>query len=54
MIISAEKCGYCGACVAVCPKDILELYDMKITAYDGCEKCDFCLVVCPLGAIKRG
>ncbi|HOI40717.1 MAG TPA: 4Fe-4S binding protein [Methanobacterium sp.] len=54
MIISAEKCGYCGACVAVCPQNILELWEMKITVNDGCEKCDFCLVVCPLGAIKRG
>jgi ferredoxin len=54
MIISTEECGYCGACVSVCPHNILELSEMEIIAHEGCEECAFCMVVCPLGAIKRG
>lgn len=54
MIISAEQCGYCGACVAVCPPGILELSETNITSKEGCEECSFCMFVCPLGAIKRG
>jgi ferredoxin len=44
----------CGACVSVCPSNILELSEMKIIAREGCEECAFCRVVCPLGAIKEG
>lgn len=53
MIISAEQCGYCGACVAVCPQNILELAEMKIIINPGCENCNLCMVVCPMGAINN-
>lgn len=51
MIISTEQCGYCGACAAVCPQNILELSGMEIIIHLGCENCNLCKVVCPMGAI---
>ncbi|AUB57283.1 ferredoxin [Methanobacterium sp. MZ-A1] len=54
MKISAEQCGCCGVCVAVCPHNILELSSMMIITHEGCENCNLCMVVCPLGAIKDG
>jgi heterodisulfide reductase subunit A len=53
MIISAEECGYCGACVAVCPHGTLELEGMRIIQEE-CKNCTKCLIVCPVGAIKEG
>lgn len=47
-----ERCGYCGACVSVCPKNILELKENEIDLNDGCEECGACAEVCPLGAIR--
>ncbi len=52
MIISTEQCGYCGACAAVCPQNILELSGMEIIIHLGCENCNLCKVVCPMGAIN--
>lgn len=49
-----ENCGYCGACVTVCPKQILELTENEITVANGCDECGNCTVVCPLGALTLG
>jgi ferredoxin len=46
-----EKCGYCGACVSVCPNDVLELTECEIIVNAKCEDCGICTVVCPLGAL---
>jgi len=54
MRISEEQCGYCGACIAVCPQNVLELSGMKIITHSGCENCMLCRVVCPVGAINNG
>ena len=48
------KCGLCGACVVVCPVNILELDENGIDVGEGCEECSKCLEVCPLGAITPG
>lgn len=53
MIISAELCGYCGACVAVCPQNILEMAGIEIIIGSGCENCNLCRAVCPMGAIDN-
>ena len=48
-----EICGYCGACVAVCPHELLELTENEIIILEGCEDCGQCIMVCPLGALKQ-
>ncbi|WP_321422446.1 4Fe-4S binding protein [uncultured Methanobacterium sp.] len=53
MKIEEEKCGYCGACVAVCTQNVLELSGMKLIIHSGCEDCNLCRVVCPMGAINN-
>jgi ferredoxin len=46
-----EKCGYCGACVSVCPNNFLELAESGLKVYSGCKDCGTCVVICPLGAL---
>ncbi len=51
MKYQSDNCGYCGACVAVCPHQILELTENEITISNGCDECGNCTIVCPLGAL---
>lgn len=46
----ADNCGYCGLCVSVCPREILELKENKLSINNGCDECGNCKIVCPLGA----
>jgi len=52
IIIDAERCDGCGACVEVCPTGALHLVDGRVTL-DGalCRECEACLAACPNGAI---
>ena len=51
MRFNAEKCGYCGACVSVCPHNSLELAENNIVVNKNkCDDCGICTFVCPLGA----
>jgi ferredoxin len=52
MKYEVDSCGYCGACVAVCPHKLLELIENEIITGEGCEDCGKCLMVCPLGALS--
>ncbi|HDR74325.1 MAG TPA: ferredoxin, partial [Methanoculleus sp.] len=47
-----EVCGYCGACVSVCPEGALELIDAYLSVSDACINCGICARVCPLGALE--
>lgn len=51
MKYNSENCGYCGACVSVCPNYALELTEHEILIDDNCVECGTCNVVCPLGAL---
>ncbi len=53
IVIRREICGYCGACVSVCPEAALELVDayLEIDA-EKCKNCSICVRVCPLGALE--
>jgi ferredoxin len=47
--IDAERCDFCGTCVAVCPEDAIELKISTITVDpDRCTLCQFCVDICPL------
>jgi ferredoxin len=51
--IRREVCGYCGACVSVCPEGALELIDAYLTVEDDrCKNCGICARICPLGALE--
>jgi NAD-dependent dihydropyrimidine dehydrogenase PreA subunit len=48
----ADRCGFCGACVAVCPQRLLEVGEKSPKIQGDCKNCGNCTIVCPLGAIK--
>jgi ferredoxin len=50
--VNKFKCGYCGACVSVCPPGALELVETWIEAEDSCTSCGICAKICPVGAIE--
>ncbi len=51
MKFDIEKCGYCGACVSVCPNNSLELIESRVIIENNkCDDCGRCSIVCPLGA----
>ncbi len=50
--VNRFKCGYCGACVGVCPKGALELIETWIEVDDSCTKCGVCAKICPVGALE--
>ncbi|WP_091931598.1 4Fe-4S binding protein [Methanolobus profundi] len=50
--INKFKCGYCGACVGVCPFGALELVETWVEANDTCTSCGICAKICPVGAIE--
>ena len=51
--IDNETCTLCGKCIAICPKEVLEVSDEKvITNVDECMLCSHCYGVCPVDAIS--
>ncbi|MDD4126225.1 MAG: 4Fe-4S binding protein [Methanomicrobium sp.] len=51
--VRREVCGYCGACVSVCPEGAIELIDAYLSVdNETCKLCKICLRVCPLGALE--
>lgn len=52
VIVDRFKCGYCGACVSVCPTGALELMETWIEVYGSCNNCRICVKICPVGALE--
>jgi len=56
VIIDEELCVGCGACVELCPKKILYIYEKngkcKVTDELKCDRLRGCEKVCPVNAIK--
>ena len=50
--INRYKCGYCGACVGVCPAGALDLIETWVEVDDTCTKCGICSKICPVAAIE--
>ncbi|MBO4354703.1 MAG: 4Fe-4S binding protein [Methanomicrobium sp.] len=51
--VRREVCGYCGACVSVCPEGAIELIDAYLSIDDEiCKNCRICVKVCPLGSLE--
>lgn len=52
--IDKKKCIGCGACVAQCPSEAIELKDGKaVINAEKCTKCGICLSICPVEAISE-
>jgi ferredoxin len=44
-----DKCDFCGACVAVCPFDAIELFESRIEiSEERCTDCMLCVWICPV------
>lgn len=54
--IDEELCIGCGACVALCPKNILYVDEKsgkcKVSDESKCDRLRGCEKVCPVGALK--
>ncbi|MBN2755332.1 MAG: 4Fe-4S binding protein [Candidatus Goldbacteria bacterium] len=54
--ISEELCTGCGACVSMCPAQIIELNSSSnkavVTDHESCDLLGGCMYVCRTGAIK--
>lgn len=54
IIIHAERCNGCGACVEVCPTGALYLVEGKAVVDSTlCRECEACIATCPTEAIVR-
>ena len=51
VIVNRYKCGYCGACVGVCPVGALDLVETWIEVDNTCTSCGVCAKICPVGAL---
>jgi len=53
IIIDYSQCGNCGACIAVCPEDVLHLNPvMLVSDDDKCTGCNRCIITCPSDVLK--
>ena len=49
-----DKCDFCGACVAVCPVDSIELFEARIEILEHCIDCMLCVWICPVETLAPG
>jgi NAD-dependent dihydropyrimidine dehydrogenase PreA subunit len=50
--VDPQRCDLCGACVGVCPPDVIIMTERRLFLVEGCIKCGFCLPACPLEALS--
>jgi len=50
--VKVDRCGYCGACVGVCPVGAIELAETRLLINEACFDCGLCLAACPVGALQ--
>ena len=52
--IDKNECDFCGACVAVCPENCIDLYEEDIAIdHKICIDCKLCIYVCPVEALSH-
>ncbi len=52
--VDSSRCVSCGACVRLCPSDIISLQEGEPVWKEGCQECMACIQGCPHQAIQRG
>lgn len=54
--VSREKCIHCDACVADCPRRIIQYHDgfpgIAPAETNQCIRCQHCMAICPTGAVS--
>ncbi len=53
MIVRANRCIHCGACIEACPEDAISWADGPVTDWDRCERCGICADACFADARER-
>ena len=51
--IDDARCDLCGACVGVCPENVINLSIYKLSIdHNGCTYCRKCIWICPVRALE--
>jgi Na+-translocating ferredoxin:NAD+ oxidoreductase RNF subunit RnfB len=52
-VVDEDLCYGCGACIAICPTNALELVDrLAIVIQNDCTLCNHCIPSCPVFALS--
>ena len=52
-VVDEDLCYGCGACIAICPTNALELVDrLAIVTQKDCTLCNHCIPSCPVFALS--
>ena len=52
-VVDEELCYGCGACIALCPTNALDLKDrLAIVEQNKCTLCEHCIPSCPVFALR--
>jgi MinD superfamily P-loop ATPase len=52
LAFDAEKCDFCGSCVAVCEPDAIILLETSMQVMqERCNECGKCVIICPFRAL---
>ncbi len=52
-VVDEDKCFGCGACIALCPVNVLDLENrVAIVDESNCTHCEHCISSCPVFALE--
>ena len=52
-LVDDDRCFGCGACIALCPVNVLTLVDrLAIVDEENCTHCELCIPSCPVFAFE--
>ena len=52
-VVDEDLCYGCGACIALCPTNALDLVDrLAVVEQSDCTLCEFCIPSCPVFALS--
>ena len=52
-VVDEDKCYGCGACIALCPINVLDLENrIAIVDESNCTHCEHCISSCPVFALE--
>ena len=52
-MVDEDKCFGCGACIALCPVNVLDLENrVAVVDESNCTHCEHCISSCPVFALE--